>query len=180
MKLSPKSTLLIHAFLFVLCPHRRQQSLLQVLNRYQPCSVNNCDDIDLVRLDPVDNPILLFDQLPDIFGVKGSKIGTLRLRNFQIGSWRRLKMPELIPNKKFISDLEKFKNQKALRKKIAKTIKFLIENPYPPGLRIERITNDPTAWSARVDFRNSVFGKAADHFFKAEFIHSFYLCHINH
>ncbi len=60
-------------------------------------------------------------------------------------------MPELIPNKKFITDLEKFKNQKALRKKIAKTIKFLNENPHHPGLRIERITNDPIAWSARVD-----------------------------
>ena len=60
-------------------------------------------------------------------------------------------MPELIPNKKFISDLEKFKHQKALLKKIAKTINFLEENPYHPGLRIERITNDPTAWSVRVD-----------------------------
>jgi len=60
-------------------------------------------------------------------------------------------MPELIPNKKFISDLEKFKNQKALLKKIAKTINFLEENPCNPGLRIERITNDPTAWSVRID-----------------------------
>lgn len=60
-------------------------------------------------------------------------------------------MPELIPNKKFISDLEKFKYQTDLRKKIAKTVKFLKENPYHPGLKIERITNDPTAWSARVD-----------------------------
>ncbi|MCD6185658.1 MAG: hypothetical protein J7K84_07705 [Deltaproteobacteria bacterium] len=60
-------------------------------------------------------------------------------------------MPVLIPNKKFVSDLEKFKNQKALRKKIAKAIKFLQENPPHPGLRIERIVNDPTAWSARVD-----------------------------
>ena len=60
-------------------------------------------------------------------------------------------MPELIPNKKFISDLKKFKHQKALLKKIAKTINFLEENPSHSGLRIERITNDPTAWSARVD-----------------------------
>ncbi len=60
-------------------------------------------------------------------------------------------MIELIPNKKFISDLEKFKHQKALLKKIAKTINFLEENPYHPGLRIEHITNDPTAWSASVD-----------------------------
>ena len=62
-------------------------------------------------------------------------------------------MPELIPNKKFNFDLEKFKHQKALLKKIAETINFLEENPYHPGLRIERITNDPTAWSARVDKR---------------------------
>ncbi len=65
-------------------------------------------------------------------------------------------MPELIPNKKFISDLEKFKNQKVLRKKIAKTIKFLEKNPNHPGLRIERIANDPTAWSVRVDRRYRV------------------------
>ncbi|MCK5507749.1 MAG: hypothetical protein KAI50_04415 [Desulfobacterales bacterium] len=62
-------------------------------------------------------------------------------------------MPELIPNKKFNSDLEKFKHQKALLKKIAKTINFLEEKPYHPGLSIERITNDPTAWSASVDKR---------------------------
>ena len=62
-------------------------------------------------------------------------------------------MPELIPNKKFISDLEKFKRQKALLKKIAKTINFFEENPHHPGLQIERITNDPTAWSARIDKR---------------------------
>jgi len=47
--------------------------------------------------------------------------------------------------------LEKLKHQKTLLKKIAKTINFLEENPRHPGLRIERITNNPTAWSARVD-----------------------------
>ncbi|MDA3790926.1 MAG: hypothetical protein PF503_20830 [Desulfobacula sp.] len=62
-------------------------------------------------------------------------------------------MPKLIPNKKFISDLENFKHQKGLLKKIAKTINFLEENPHHPGLRIERIVNDPTAWSASVDKR---------------------------
>ena len=65
-------------------------------------------------------------------------------------------MPELIPNKKFVSDLEKFKHQKPLLKKIAKTIHFLEKNPYHPGLRIERITNDPTAWSARVDKKHRI------------------------
>ncbi len=62
-------------------------------------------------------------------------------------------MPELIPNKKFITDLEKFKKDKALLKKMAKTLRFLTENPAHPGLKIERIVNDPTAWSARVDKR---------------------------
>ncbi len=60
-------------------------------------------------------------------------------------------MPELIPNKKFVSDLEKLKKNKALVKKIAKCLKFLEADPLHPGLHIERITNDPTAWSARVD-----------------------------
>jgi hypothetical protein len=62
-------------------------------------------------------------------------------------------MPELIPNKKFISDLEKFKNDKPLLKKIVKSLKFMEANPWHPGLNIERITNDPSAWSARVDKR---------------------------
>ncbi len=60
-------------------------------------------------------------------------------------------MPELIPNKKFVSDLGAFKHQKALLKKIAKIIHFLETNPRHPGLNIERIVNDPRAWSARVD-----------------------------
>jgi Txe/YoeB family toxin of Txe-Axe toxin-antitoxin module len=62
-------------------------------------------------------------------------------------------MPELITNKKFISDLEKFKKDKTLLKKIAKALNFLGSNPYHPDLKIERITNDPSAWSARVDKR---------------------------
>ena len=60
-------------------------------------------------------------------------------------------MPELIPSKKFSSDLDKLKTNKALIKKIAKSLTFLEENPFHPGLHIERITNDPTAWSVRVD-----------------------------
>lgn len=62
-------------------------------------------------------------------------------------------MPKLIPNKKFVSDLEKFKKDKVLLKKIAKSLKFMESNPRHPGLNVERITNDPTAWSARVDKR---------------------------
>ena len=62
-------------------------------------------------------------------------------------------MPELIPNKKFIADLEKFKKNSALIKKIAKCLKFLETNPLHPGLNIERIANDLTAWSARVDLK---------------------------
>jgi Txe/YoeB family toxin of Txe-Axe toxin-antitoxin module len=62
-------------------------------------------------------------------------------------------MPLLIPNKRFVSDLEKFKKDNILIKKIAKSLKLLETNPYHPGLHIERIINDPTAWSARVDKR---------------------------
>ena len=62
-------------------------------------------------------------------------------------------MPELTPNKKFVNDLEKFKKDPALIKKIAKCMKFLEANPLYPGLNIERIANDPTAWSARVDLK---------------------------
>jgi mRNA-degrading endonuclease RelE of RelBE toxin-antitoxin system len=60
-------------------------------------------------------------------------------------------MPELIPSKKFSADLEKLKSNKALIKKVAKCLAFLEANPFHPGLHIERIANDPSAWSARVD-----------------------------
>lgn len=60
-------------------------------------------------------------------------------------------MPELVPNRKFVEDLEKFKHKKPLLKKIAKAVNMLENNPYHPGLAIERISNDPSAWSARVD-----------------------------
>jgi Txe/YoeB family toxin of Txe-Axe toxin-antitoxin module len=65
-------------------------------------------------------------------------------------------MPKLIPNKKFVSDLEKLKKDKTLVKKIAKSIKFLETNPFHPGLNIERIVNDPAAWSARVDKKDRI------------------------
>lgn len=60
-------------------------------------------------------------------------------------------MPELILNKKFSADLEKLRTNKTVIRKVAKCLAFLEKNPLHPGLRIERITNDPTAWSARVD-----------------------------
>jgi len=62
-------------------------------------------------------------------------------------------MPELIPNKKFLDDLAKRQRDAALVKKIAKALALLEANPRHPGLRIERIVNDPAAWSARIDKR---------------------------
>ncbi len=62
-------------------------------------------------------------------------------------------MPPLIPTKLFIKDAEQFRSNIAIRKKIAKLIVLLESNPLHPGLHIERIVNDPTAWSARVDGR---------------------------
>ncbi len=60
-------------------------------------------------------------------------------------------MPELIPSKRFAKDLDVFKTNKPIRKKIAKALSALRENPRHPGLRLERIVNDPTAWSIRID-----------------------------
>ena len=60
-------------------------------------------------------------------------------------------MPKLNPTNKFLEDVEKFRSDKAMRKKIAKTMAFLENNPLHPGLNAERITNDPAAWSVRVD-----------------------------
>ncbi len=62
-------------------------------------------------------------------------------------------MPELIPSKKFLEDIEVFRSNQVLKKKIAKTLSLLEKNPLYPGLHIERIMNDPTAWSVRVDKR---------------------------
>ena len=65
-------------------------------------------------------------------------------------------MPKLIPSKKFLDDVEKFRSNAIIRKKIAKTLVLLENNPLHPGLNLERIVNDPTAWSVRVDKRYRV------------------------
>ena len=62
-------------------------------------------------------------------------------------------MPKLIPSRKFLEDIEALKSQKDIIKKIAKTLAFLEANPHHPGLNLERIVNDPRAWSIRVDRR---------------------------
>ena len=62
-------------------------------------------------------------------------------------------MPQLIPTKLFLKDLESFRSNTAIRKKIAKALAPLEANPLHPGLHLERIINDTSAWSARVDVR---------------------------
>lgn len=62
-------------------------------------------------------------------------------------------MPELTPTKLFLDDMDAFASNRALKKKAIKALAFLEENPFHPGLHIERIINDPTAWSVRVDKR---------------------------
>jgi hypothetical protein len=62
-------------------------------------------------------------------------------------------MPKLIPTEKFIEDTERFCRQRDIVKKIAKTLSLLEKNPLHPGLHLERIVNDPTAWFVRVDQR---------------------------
>jgi Txe/YoeB family toxin of Txe-Axe toxin-antitoxin module len=62
-------------------------------------------------------------------------------------------MPLLVPSKKFLEDIEVFRSNPVLRKKIAKALSLLERNPFHPGLNLERIANDPTAWSIRVDRR---------------------------
>ncbi|PIQ94173.1 MAG: hypothetical protein COY75_03795 [Nitrospirae bacterium CG_4_10_14_0_8_um_filter_41_23] len=62
-------------------------------------------------------------------------------------------MPKLIPSKKFLEDIEKVRSNVVLRKNIAKTLNQLETNPLHPGLHLERIVNDPTAWSVRIDRR---------------------------
>ncbi|MDY0300634.1 MAG: hypothetical protein RBQ99_03490 [Trichlorobacter sp.] len=62
-------------------------------------------------------------------------------------------MPALIPSSKFLDDVAKFRSNTIMRKKIAKALALLEANPLHPGLHLERIINDATAWSARVDGR---------------------------
>jgi hypothetical protein len=62
-------------------------------------------------------------------------------------------MPQLIPSKLFIKDVEQFRDNLIIRKKIAKTLSLLEANPLHPGLHLERIVNDSSAWSVRVDGR---------------------------
>ena len=65
-------------------------------------------------------------------------------------------MPELIPGKKFLEDIEALKYQKIIIKKIAEALAFMETNPHHPRLNLERIINDPSAWSIRVDRRYRV------------------------
>ena len=62
-------------------------------------------------------------------------------------------MPQLVTSKLFLKDLEKLRSNDILRKKIVKALGLLGSDPLHPGLHIERIVNDPFAWSARVDGR---------------------------
>jgi hypothetical protein len=71
-------------------------------------------------------------------------------------------MPELTPTKLFLKDIEEFVATQPVQRKILKALAFLQENPFHPGLHLERIINDPTAWSVRVDrqYRISIDPKA--------------------
>ena len=60
-------------------------------------------------------------------------------------------MLRLVPSKKFVKDLKVFEKNPILQKKIAKTLSILKSNPKHPGLSLERIINDKSAWSIRVD-----------------------------
>ena len=62
-------------------------------------------------------------------------------------------MPALIPSKKFLEDVERFRSNPAVRKKLTKALSLLTDNPQHPGLNLERIVNDPTAWAVRLDRR---------------------------
>lgn len=62
-------------------------------------------------------------------------------------------MPQLIPSKKFLDDVSAFRSNAVMLKKIAKALAKLETNPLYPALHLERIVNDPSAWSARVDGR---------------------------
>ena len=65
-------------------------------------------------------------------------------------------MPQLIPSAEFLEDLEQLKNEKTLRKAIASKLFLLGKNPLDPGINIERIINDSSAWAVRLDIRHRI------------------------
>ena len=62
-------------------------------------------------------------------------------------------MPALTPTKAFLNDLDNFRLRGDIYKKTINALALLENNPFHPGLHLERIVNDPTAWSIRVDKR---------------------------
>jgi len=60
-------------------------------------------------------------------------------------------MPELTPTKLFLKDIKALAVNHVVYKKMLKALSLLRENPFHPGLRLERIVNDPSAWAVRVD-----------------------------
>ena len=60
-------------------------------------------------------------------------------------------MPVLTPTNSFLEDIGVFRSNAQVYKKIVKALALLANNPLHPGLHIERIVNDQTAWSVRVD-----------------------------
>jgi hypothetical protein len=62
-------------------------------------------------------------------------------------------MPQLMPSRLFLKDIEGFRSNTVVQKKITKALSLLEANPLHPGLHLERIVNDPSAWSVRVDAR---------------------------
>jgi hypothetical protein len=71
-------------------------------------------------------------------------------------------MPELTPTKLFLKDMDVLASNHAVHGKIIKALSLLRHNPFHPGMRLERIVNDPSAWSIRVDrrYRISIDPKA--------------------
>ena len=72
-------------------------------------------------------------------------------------------MPQLILTKLFLKDMERIKSNTILRKKIAKASVLLETKPLHPGLHLERIVNDPSAWSGRVDSRYRLSFEPSDY-----------------
>ena len=62
-------------------------------------------------------------------------------------------MPSPIPSRKFLEDAEALRVNLPAIEKLAKALRLLEVNPLHPGLHAERIINDPTAWSVRIDQR---------------------------
>ena len=89
-------------------------------------------------------------------------------------------MLEIIPSKKFLKDLDKFHPNPNMRKKLARTLVQLQNDPLHAGLHLERIVKDPSAWSIRLDRRYRISIEPEKHLLFSSLFYCMMICTDSH